>query len=39
MRDSEENSSRMKNELCNMRREIDELGNAVKDKAVENMTK
>ena len=33
----EENSSRMKNVLRNIRREMDELGNAVKDKAVENM--
>ena len=29
----------MKNELRNMRREMDELGNVVKDKAMENMTK
>ena len=33
----EENSSKMKNVLRNIRREMDELGNAVKDKAVENM--
>ena len=37
MRASKENSSRMENELRNMRREMDELGNTVKDKAVENL--
>ena len=33
----EENSSRMESELRNMRREMDELKNAVKDRAVENL--
>ena len=33
----EENSSRMESELCNMGREMDELRNAVKDRAVENL--
>ena len=36
-RTPEENSSRMESELRNMRREMDELKNAVKDKAVENL--
>ena len=27
----------MENELCNMRREMDELRNAVKDRVVENL--
>ena len=34
MRASEENSSRMESKLLNMRREIDELRNAIKDKAI-----
>ena len=33
----EENSSRMESELRNMRREMDELRNAVKDRAMENL--
>ena len=33
----EENSSRMESKLHNMRREMDELKNAVKDRAVENL--
>ena len=33
----EENSSRMESKLCKMRREMDELKNVVKDKAVENL--
>ena len=33
----EENSSRMESKLRNMRREMDELRNVVKDKAVENL--
>ena len=33
----EENSSRMESELRNMRKEMDELRNAVKDRAVENL--
>ena len=37
MKALEENLSKMKSELRNMRREMDELKNAVKDKAVENM--
>ena len=34
---SEENSSKMENELREMRREMDELRNVVKDRAVENL--
>ena len=34
---SEENLTRMESELRNMRREIDELRNAMKDKAMENL--
>ena len=34
---SEENSSKMENELRKMRREMDELRNVVKDRAVENL--
>ena len=34
---SEENSSRMESEFYSMRREMDELRNAVKDKTVENL--
>ena len=34
---SKENLSRMESELRNMRREIDELRNAMKDKAMENL--
>ena len=34
---SEENSSKMDNELRKMRREMDELRNVVKDRAVENL--
>ena len=37
MKALEENLSKMKSELRNMRREMDELKNAVKDKAVENL--
>jgi len=33
----EENSSRMKSKLHNMRSEVDELKNAVKDRVVENL--
>ena len=33
----EENSSRMEMELRNMRREMDELRNVAKDKAMENL--
>ena len=33
----EENSSRMESELCSMRREMDELRNAVKEKVVDNL--
>ena len=33
----EENSSRMESELRNMRKEMDELRNAVKDRAMENL--
>ena len=36
-RTPEENSSRMENELCNMKREMDELKNVAKDRAVENL--
>ena len=36
-RASEENSSKMESELRNLRREMDELRNTVKDRAVENM--
>ena len=32
-----ENSSRMESKLCNMKREMDELKNAVKDRAIENL--
>ena len=35
-RTSGEDSSRMGNELCNMRKEIDELKDAIKDKGEEN---
>ena len=34
---SEENSSKMESELRKMRREMDELRNVVKDRAVENL--
>ena len=34
---SEENLSKMENELRKMRREMDELRNVVKDRAVENL--
>ena len=37
IRTSEENSSKMENELCNMRREMDKLSNAMKDRAMENL--
>ena len=37
MRTPEENSSRMESELCNMKREMDELKNALKDRAMENL--
>ena len=37
MRTLEENSSKMESELHNMRREMDKLRNAVKDKAMENL--
>ena len=37
MRALEENSSRMESMLCNMKREMDELRNAVKDRAIENL--
>ena len=37
MRTPEKNSSKMENELRNMMREMDELKNVVKDKAVENL--
>ena len=37
MRTLEENSSRMESRLRSMRREMDELKNIVKDKAVENL--
>ena len=33
----EENSSIMESELCNMKREMDKLRNAVKDRVVENL--
>ena len=33
----EENSSRMESKLSKMRREMDDLKNVVKDKAVENL--
>ena len=33
----EENSSKMDNELHNMRKEINELRNAINDRAVENL--
>ena len=36
-RASEENLSRMESELCNIRREMDELKNAMKEKVVENL--
>ena len=36
-RTSEENSSRMESELRIMRREMDQLRNVVKDKAIENL--
>ena len=32
-----ENMSRMESEICNMRREMDELRNVVKDRAVDNL--
>ena len=38
-RTPEENLYRMESELCNVRREMDKLRNAVKDKAVENLEK
>ena len=34
---SEENSSRMESELRSMRKKMDELKNAVKDRAVDNL--
>ena len=34
---SEENSSRKKSELRSMRKKMDELKNAVKDRAVDNL--
>ena len=37
MKALEENSSRMESELRNMKREMDELRNAVKDRAIENL--
>ena len=36
-RTSGEDSSRMENELCNMRKEMEELKNATKDKGGENL--
>ena len=36
-RTSRENSSRMENELCNVKKEMDELRNALKDKGGENL--
>ena len=36
-RTPEENLSRMESELCNIRREMDKLRNAVKDRVVENL--
>ena len=36
-RTSGEDSSRMENELCNMRKEMDELKSAIKDKGGENL--
>ena len=33
----EENLSRLESKLCNMKREMDELKNAVKDRAIENL--
>ena len=36
-RTSGEDSTRMDNELCNMRKEMDELQSAVKDKGGENL--
>ena len=36
-RTPEENSFRMESELCNVRREMDKLRNAIKDKTVENL--
>ena len=33
----EENPSKMESELCSMRREMDELRNAVKDRAMDNL--
>ena len=36
-RASEENSSRMESELLNMRREMDKLRSALKEKALENL--
>ena len=35
----EENFYRMESELCNVRREMDKLRNAIKDKAVETLEK
>ena len=37
MKALEENSSKMESELRNMKREMDELRNAVKDRAIENL--
>ena len=37
MRAPEENSSRMESELHSMRRKMDELRNAVKDRATDNL--
>ena len=37
MRTLKENSSKVENELRNMRREMDKLSNAMKDKAMENL--
>ena len=37
MRASEVNSSRMESDLRNMKREMDELRNVVKDRVVENL--
>ena len=34
---SKENSSKMESELRNMRREMDKLSNAMKDRAMENL--
>ena len=37
MRTLKENSSKVENELHNMRREMDKLNHAMKDKAMENL--